>query len=232
MIQSNKFILFLIGMVVGIAIGASVVWWMQNYDFKIWFTFSGKNKQEINTLDKNNASSDLNNDKSKTSNNTAKTIAVKKDASFSSIINDSSSMANQNNEYLSDTSNNETNSNLSDDIVIAKDELLFTRVVKIEGMNGGNSKKDAVLDSLLINDKTKKLPTNFVKVEFWRSPINYKGYKFSNNKLILFGIYRYEDVTLESRNNKIYLNYANTFYLIEKADDFQPLMAVKLPKNK
>jgi hypothetical protein len=50
--------------------------------------------------------------------------------------------------------------------------------------------------------------------------------------LVLFGIYIYEDASLEMRNNKLYLSYANTFYLIEKADDFQPLMAVRLPKNK
>jgi hypothetical protein len=141
-------------------------------------------------------------------------------------------MDNINNEYSTDTSGTELRNNSTDNIVIAKDELLFTRIIKIEGMNGNNSKKDAVLDSLLINDKTKKLPSNFAKVEFWRSPINYKGYKFNNNKLVLFGIYMYEDAILESRNNKIYLNYANTFYLIEKTDDFQPLMVVKLTKNK
>ncbi|NVN95824.1 MAG: hypothetical protein HXX18_11130 [Bacteroidetes bacterium] len=232
MIQSNKFIYFIIGIVVGIAIGASVVWWMQNYDFKIWFTFSGKNKQEISTNNDNTNRNNNEEDKSKTNNSTYKSFTLKKEDSESSEE-DSASMNSSNSEYLADTSShNGMNSNSSDDIVIAKDELLFTRIIKIEGLNGGNSKKDALLDSLLINDKTKKLPANFVKVEFWRSPINYKGYKFSNNKLILFGIYIYEDTSLESRNNKLYLNYANTFYLIEKVDDFQPLMAVKLPRNK
>jgi hypothetical protein len=230
MIQSNKFIYFLIGIIVGIAIGASVVWWMQNYNFKIWFTFSGKNKQEINAQE-NNITSDNDAGKLKTNNIVNKTISIKKNT-LPSNENDSLSMDNINNEYSTDTSGTELRNNSTDNIVIAKDELLFTRIIKIEGMNGNNSKKDAVLDSLLINDKTKKLPSNFAKVEFWRSPINYKGYKFNNNKLVLFGIYMYEDAILESRNNKIYLNYANTFYLIEKTDDFQPLMVVKLTKNK
>ncbi|MFZ4400058.1 MAG: hypothetical protein ACOYO1_08500 [Bacteroidales bacterium] len=226
MIQSNKFISFLIGIIVGIAIGASVVWWMQNYNFKIWFSFSGKNKQELNILNNNDQNKSAK-DKSKINNNDAKTALTKIESRLS-YKNDSSSMAQENDVFSIDSTVN----NPSEDIVIAKDELLFTRIIKIEGLNSNNSKKDALLDSLLINEKTKKLPFNFVKVEFWRSPINYKGYKFNNNKLVLFGIYMYEDASLENRNNKIYLNYANTFYLIEKTDDFQPLMAVKLPKNK
>lgn len=232
MIQSNKFIYFIIGTIVGIAIGASVVWWMQNYDFKIWFTFSGKNKKEINTTGTNTVTNNSDSDKSKANSGVNKTTSVKKDASLNTYYGDTNSTSYQNNEYLEDTSRNVSNSKSSDDIVIAKDELLFTRIIKVEGINGNESKKDAALDSLLINDKTKKPPANFIKVEFWRSPINYKGYKYSNNKLVLFGIYIYEDASLEIRNNKLYLNYANTFYLIEKADDFQPLMAVRLPKNK
>ena len=232
MIQSNKFIYFIIGTIVGIAIGASVVWWMQNYDFKIWFTFSGKNKKEINTTADNTATNDSDSEKSKAYSGVNKTTSVKKDASLNAYYSDTNTTSYQNNEYSEDTARNVSNSNSSDDIVIAKDELLFTRIIKVEGINGSDSKKEAALDSLLINDKTKKPPANFIKVEFWRSPINYKGYKYSNNKLVLFGIYIYEDASLEMRNNKLYLNYANTFYLIEKADDFQPLMAVRLPKNK
>ena len=231
MIQSNKFIYFLIGIIVGIAIGASVVWWMQNYNFKIWFTFSGKNKQEINSKDNNPASDNTIDNKTKLTSNISKALVVKKEVNFN-MNDDSALIVDQSKVYSTDTSSHDTKNKSSDDIVIAKDELLFTRIIKIEGMNGKNSKKDALLDSLLINDKTKKIPSNFAKVEFWRSPINYKGYKYSNNKLVLFGIYRYEDASLEIRNNKTYLSYANTFYLIEKTDDFQPLMAVKLPKNK
>ncbi len=230
MIQSNKFNSFLIGIIVGIAMGASVVWWMQNYDFKIWFTFSGKNKQEINTAEVQSVSNNQDADQSKINENIAKTMVVKKETNHSSI-NDSTLMI-QSNAISQDTASHDAINQSSDNIVIAKDELLFTRIIKIGGSTTTNFKKDALLDSLLINDKTKKLPSNFVKVEFWRSPINYKGYKFNNNKLILFGIYMYEDATLELRNNKTYLNYANTFYLIEKTDDFQPLMAVKMPKNK
>jgi len=231
MIQSNKFITFLIGIIVGIAIGASVVWWMQNYDFKIWFTFSGKNKHELSAVNNSTNPNKLIEDKAKSNNNPVKTFNVKKETNFSPEYDSSSTNLNAK-DYSSDSSIYDNTNNSSNDIVIAKDELLFTRIIKIEGINSNNSKKDALLDSILINDKTKKLPSNFVKVEFWRSPINYKGYKFNSNKLVLFGIYIYEDACLENRNNKIYLNYANTYYLIEKSDDFQPLMSVKIPKNK
>ncbi len=229
MIRSNKSIYFLIGLIVGVVIGSSVVWWIQNYDFKIWFTFSGKNKQEISIADDNKASDNLNDKQPKKAHrNIAKPIPVKKEETLSSE-DDTTSIINQNNEHLTDTSSNynEVNNNSPDEIVVAKDELLFAKIIKIEGIDKNDSKKDALLDSLLINDKTKKPAANSIKVEFWRSPINYKGYKYSNNKLILFGIYMHEEAILESRNDKLYLNYENTFYLIEKADDFHPLMAVK-----
>ncbi|MCX6231843.1 MAG: hypothetical protein NTZ33_09895 [Bacteroidetes bacterium] len=230
MISSNKFILFLIGVVVGIAIGASVVWWMQNYNFKVWFSFKGKDKQEVIQAENTTSANNPNDEKSKAIINTVKSgIQKKTDGSFNQ--NDTNYVSTNSTSHNSDSIKGETNNGNSDDFVIAKDELLFTRIIKVEGVNTANDKKEAALDSLLINDKTKKLPSNLVKVEFWRSPINYKGYKYSGNKLVLFGIYVYENASLESRNNKLYLNYTNTFYLIENTDDFEPLMAVKLPKK-
>jgi hypothetical protein len=230
MISSNKFILFLIGVVVGIAIGASVVWWMQNYDFKVWFSFKGKDIQEIARNDNQNPDANQNDEKLKNTGNTVKTAYSKKAESYPKD-NDSVLGGTNKASHYADSIKTEGNNSGDDDIVIAKDELLFTRMLKIEGMSAAGDKREAALDSILINDKTKKPASNIIKVEFWRSPINYKGYKFNGNKLVLFGIYIYENASLEFRNGKLYLNYANIFYLIENTDDFEPLMAVRMPKK-
>ncbi len=226
--QNNRYLYFAIGVVIGISIGASVVWWMQNYDFKIWFTFSGKNDSKTEYAE--NLSNTSNNDNDKQTSVSAKTEKNKKNinsAIQSDSITNSKYTDNKNNDSTASSSNyNEDNQ----DIVIAKDELLFSRNMKIEGFVQNNGKENN-LDSLLINDKTKNANSNIIKVEFWRSPINYKGYKFINNKLILFGIYNYDEAILEYHSNKIYLFYQNTYYFIEKNTDFQALIPVKLQKN-
>lgn len=214
--QNSKYLYLVIGIIIGIAIGSAVVWWMQNYDFKIWFTFSGKDdksKEIVENKSDNDIVSDLKKDKS-----TIKYDKTKRNSSYNSPTDTISD------NYTSDT--NTVISEGSNDIVIAKDEYLATRLIEVKGFNRNNS-KDTKLDSILINDKTKANYTNIIKTEFWRSPINYKGYKFINNNLILFGIYDFDEVILEFSANKLYMNYKNNYFYIEKTSNFQPLIQLK-----
>ena len=214
--QNSKYLYLVIGIIIGIAIGSAVVWWMQNYDFKIWFTFSGKDdksKEIVENKSDNDIVSDLKKDKS-----TIKYDKTKRNSGYNSQTDTISD------NYRSDT--NTVISEGSNDIVIAKDEYLATRLIEVKGFNRNNS-KDTKLDSILINDKTKANYTNIIKTEFWRSPINYKGYKFINNNLILFGIYDFDEVILEFSANKLYMNYKNNYFYIEKTSNFQPLIQLK-----
>ena len=228
----NKVIYLLLGMVLGFFVGGGIIWWQ----------IQKKNitEKETSITENDNSNQNVN------TNLTANKLSLKEkyksqlikykipDTFIDSLKLDSTTLTL---EQLIALYQNETIDTADlgksyDNIVISKDELLFTRLVKVSGQyQGVNDSYE--LDSVLTDQRNshKKDPKN-IRVEFWRSPINYKGYKYSNNKLVLFGIYIYEGASLESRNNKIYLNYANTYYLIEKADDFQPLMAVKLPKTK
>lgn len=214
--QNSKYLYLVIGIIIGIAIGSAVVWWMQNYDFKIWFTFSGKDdksKEIVENKSDNDIVSDLKKDKS-----TIKYDKNKKNSGYNSQADTiSDNYANDSNTVISEGNN---------DIVIAKDEYLATRLIEVKGFNRNNS-KDTKLDSILINDKTKANYTNIIKTEFWRSPINYKGYKFINNNLILFGIYDFDEVILEFSANKLYMNYKNNYFYIEKTSNFQPLIQLK-----
>jgi hypothetical protein len=223
--QNNKYLYFAIGVIVGISIGASVVWWMQNYDFKIWFTFSGKNDNTTEMTQDNEIKNNGSTDKQDTKN--IKNDKIKKNTI---TLNQSDSLKN---DYMNEVEDNDTMNvaelNNNNDIIVATDELLFTKNFKIEG-SGSVSSNDKNLDSLLINDKTKTTPGNTLKVEFWRSPINYKGYKYLNNKLILFGIYDFENFQIEYFNNKLYIFSQKNYYLIEKNNDFKALIPLKTRK--
>ena len=230
--QNVKYLYFAIGIIIGITIGAAVVWWMQNYDFKIWFTFSGKgDKYSQLTDNKNNEETilkdkfkNLKNKSNKVNNNTTYNYKgdTNKSINKTDILGNDSASSKSN--LYSETENDE-------DIVIAKDEFLYAKNIKIENYKVNFNSKDNLLDSILINDKTKNNLSNIIKVEFWRSPINYKGYKFFNNKLVLFGIYDFENVFLEFLNNSIYLVSKNSYYLIEKNSNFQPFITSKSIKQ-
>lgn len=109
-------------------------------------------------------------------------------------------------------------------ITIKKDELLFVKEMELIAKSG----KDNGLDSLLIDEEV-KASKKTVRVEFWRSPINYHGYSFSQNKLTVFGIYDLEETYLFNFNNVVYLKNFTDIYILEQSGDFRPLKKINNP---
>ena len=220
-----KYVYLVIGLVVGIAVGGSCVWWIQNYDLKIWFSFSGKKQLMQNG---NELEIDTNSIDQKT-----KTISINNNKKNDVIKHDNPSKDSITNNSFNKTQNNDTTrlKRHDEDIVVVGDELIYSKNFKVEGVTDNNSSiYDAILDSLLIDDKsTKHLPTNIIHVEFMKSPVNYQGYKFSDHKLVLFGVYQYDFATFEYKNGSLYLNYLNHNYRIDKTDDYKKLFLVKNP---
>jgi len=64
-------------------------------------------------------------------------------------------------------------------------------------------------------------------VEFWVSPVNYRGYKFHRNKLILFGIAEPDMVRLIREDGVLYMKYVNDFYRLDPAEDYTSFVQVK-----
>ena len=122
-----------------------------------------------------------------------------------------------------DTSKSASNEN----IVISKDELLFMRLVKVAGQYQ-NINDSYELDSVLTDQRNShKKDQSTIKVEFWRSPINYKGYKFDDVKLVVFGLLEFNNLTLVGYDNDLFIRYNKEYYLIEPTDDFKSLIPIK-----
>ncbi|MDD5571993.1 MAG: hypothetical protein PHD97_12655 [Bacteroidales bacterium] len=113
-----------------------------------------------------------------------------------------------------------TENNNEYDIVIRKDQLILTRDIEI---NSETEKQNKNIDSLIDDNQESKYA---LKVEFWESPINYKGYKMSKSKIVLFGINPYENPTIQMQNNAICLLYRNNKYLLEYSDEFVPFRKI------
>lgn len=114
-----------------------------------------------------------------------------------------------------------------EDIVIKKDRLIFSASLRLTIKNGNDSiaAKDSILGELsgvhLEAEKKEYI------VEFWESPINYKGYKMGNKKIVLFGIgEEFEKISLIQVEKKIYLKYYDMVYQLDVTYNFEPLKKI------
>lgn len=69
-----------------------------------------------------------------------------------------------------------------------------------------------------------------VTVEFWKSPINYRGYKRSPNKIVIYGILNFNEVQFISKDKNVYLIDNNNKYSLKLTDEFLKLKSVKQQK--
>ena len=78
-----------------------------------------------------------------------------------------------------------------EDILVERDLLLSSELIKIE--HAMDEEKidttDVLMDSLKykLNIEESK-PSEYLKVELWKSPLNYRGYKMSKSTLIVYGL--------------------------------------------
>lgn len=119
-----------------------------------------------------------------------------------------------------------------DDIFVKKDELLEVRTVELTviGTQNNKTENDTLLEETadVVIEKSKSAKTNFL-VEWWKSPINYKGYKMGKNKIVLFGINPDEPLKLYCLDEEIYIKLPNMVFHLEQSNDFHSYEKVSKP---
>jgi hypothetical protein len=75
-------------------------------------------------------------------------------------------------------------------------------------------------DDLRVSN-VRKVKGTSVKVEFWQSVVNFKGYKLNGNKLLLFDIKRDENVNLKFLDNQLYLKKNGYYYKLNGSETFE-----------
>jgi len=126
-----------------------------------------------------------------------------------------------------------------EDIVVKQDKMLITVNLSVKDKSGdGKSEPDRSLtaDAVQKLNPSADLPSGdenkitSYEVEFWVSPINYRGYKMSKNKLLLFGIEEPDGVKLYRLNDAIYMSYFKDIYRLNNTLDFMPYQKLKEPE--
>jgi hypothetical protein len=109
-----------------------------------------------------------------------------------------------------------------ENIVVAKDMLLMAKKYKPSGnpivfyCDDPNS-----IDSLLI-DNNIQIPKDGLLVEFWKSPVNFKGYRLTTKKLVLYGIYDFSDIKFTYKVDALIMNFNGKDFLLRCNDEFIP----------
>jgi hypothetical protein len=113
----------------------------------------------------------------------------------------------------------------SDNIVIRKDELLNIRTIELKNLDSPEymSHADSLLEKVSeIKDDRNNYRNPSMKIEFWKSPLNYKGYKLSKYNVILYGLTDTENLKMYTLNGILYMKNASSVYKLDYNTDFKP----------
>jgi len=114
----------------------------------------------------------------------------------------------------------------SEDFVLRKDELISARSIEIlnispVALNSGGQ-HDSIAAKLAGVRDDHVSGRQFASVEFWSSPVNYRGYKMSHSKVVLYGLSESENLKLFKLDDEVYLQYGPVVFHLEYSNEFHP----------
>jgi len=111
----------------------------------------------------------------------------------------------------------------SDNYQVLKEELIAVKniyvktVTPIEKVNA----TDSLAASLA--GVTTPAAEEFFMIEFWKTPLNSKGYKMTRSRLLIYGYPEKADLALIKRNDNYYLRNNNLVYKLNYSSEFKPM---------
>ncbi len=112
--------------------------------------------------------------------------------------------------------------NSESDINIAVDQMLSSKQIKIINLNELNQNDSLVRELSGVN----AVNSDSYTIEFWRTPLNSKGYRFMKNRIMLYGLTDHNNILLYQMNGRYYIKSFEVVYEIENSSDFQPFVKV------
>jgi len=113
------------------------------------------------------------------------------------------------------------------EIVIKREELIATFSVKrvLTGSEQDTTQLDSAAQQALseLSDIQQQTAAEYIQVEYWESPVNFKGYQMGNHKLVIYGLEPDSACTVLELPPDTYLKHRGNFYIIERTFDFKPL---------
>lgn len=114
------------------------------------------------------------------------------------------------------------NSGSEENINIAVDQLISSRVIKIIQLSDKNNNDSLALNLAGVNT----VSSDSYTIEFWRTPLNSKGYRFVKNKIMLYGFNDHSNILLYLLNDRYFLKSFEVVYELAYSSEFQPFIKV------
>ena len=108
-------------------------------------------------------------------------------------------------------------------INVAQEELLSVKNIKV--INLDNESKKDTLTGQLAGVTNAEFPNLFF-VEFWKTPLNSKGYRMTRNRVILYGLSDFSSITIYKVDDSYYLKNDDVVYKISSGTEFKPMELV------
>ena len=110
------------------------------------------------------------------------------------------------------------------DIKVAQEELLSIKNIKVIDLDL-TSKRDTLTGQLAGVTSTDY--PNLFFVEFWKTPLNSKGYRMTRNRVILYGLSDFSSITIYKVEDNFYLKNDDVVYKISSGTEFKPMELVQ-----
>lgn len=114
-------------------------------------------------------------------------------------------------------------------IVVMTNQLVSVLSIHLRNDDTNSiSKKSEETDSTLasMSDVGNLTVTTNYRIEFWKSPLNYKGYKMSDGKIIVYGLTPDTPINITLTDDTYYLQVGQVVYKMELTDEYRPLEKV------
>ncbi|MBL7920108.1 MAG: hypothetical protein JNJ40_07315 [Bacteroidia bacterium] len=109
------------------------------------------------------------------------------------------------------------------EVNVATEELLSVKNVKIIHIDPAGNQSDSLASDIA---GVKENTSDLYFIEFWKTPLNSKGYRFSKNKVLLYGFLDYNNVSLYELDNSYYIKSSDQVYKLFYGADFRSLERV------
>lgn len=206
---SQKVQIFIFGISIGLLIGCLFfIFKLDDFFSKVSLFEKGPKTtiHEEAVKEKEEASVKTNTKKSK---ETTKPLSVTVDTNLSTP---------NSNEVSNYTIANEENIN------VLKEELVGVKNIYLKDFDASVDNKgisDSVLTAMSGISSSKK--NDFYMIEFWKTPLNSKGYKMTRNRVLVYGLKEKEDIALVKLNDNYYLKNNSEVYKLNYSPDFKPM---------
>lgn len=111
----------------------------------------------------------------------------------------------------------------SENYQVLKEELISVKNLYVKTLTP--EEKTSSADSLAASlaGVTNPPKEEFFMIEFWKTPLNSKGYKMTRSRLLIYGYPEKTDLALVKRDDNYYLRNNKMIYRLSYSSEFKPM---------